>query len=165
MIASFWLTRCLLTEMASKEPIEEALLELIKCSVCLDQVDSLKVLPCQHTICLTCVQQLTTRENRFKCPTCSKASLLPDSCLRLFFDLFWFLQCRKFIPILVQCSKKWAVGIVFRLVSRKFEYLQINKCIFMWGYGVVNNFRSIQSPMEVSTIYQIAWWQSRLQTW
>ena len=56
------------------ESMELSLLELLRCNICLEQVDLLKALPCQHTICLSCVQQLTTREDRFKCPTCNKVS-------------------------------------------------------------------------------------------
>lgn len=58
--------------MAS-EPIEESLKQLLKCGVCLEQVDTPKVLPlCQHTICIDCVKRLNIRDKKFKCPTCKK---------------------------------------------------------------------------------------------
>ncbi|XP_067945163.1 E3 ubiquitin-protein ligase SH3RF1-like [Watersipora subatra] len=58
--------------------MEVSLLELLKCVVCLEHVEQLRVLPCQHTICLSCVTQLTVREGRFKCPTCNKEHTIPN---------------------------------------------------------------------------------------
>jgi len=60
--------------MAENVPLEDSLKHLLKCNVCLEEVNTLKALPCQHTICLTCVKQLTVRRQRFKCTICKKVS-------------------------------------------------------------------------------------------
>lgn len=54
--------------------IQQSLLEMIQCSVCWDQKEEQKVLPCQHTLCLECLLKLQMRNNRIKCPQCNKVS-------------------------------------------------------------------------------------------
>ncbi|XP_067944213.1 uncharacterized protein [Watersipora subatra] len=57
--------------------MDESLLELLKCLVC-KEIDQLRVLPCQHTICLPCVRLVTVEEGRYKCPTCNKEHTIPN---------------------------------------------------------------------------------------
>lgn len=50
---------------------EQALNELLECSVCLDQLDdSSKVLPCQHTFCKRCLEEIVSTKHELRCPEC-----------------------------------------------------------------------------------------------
>ena len=50
---------------------EKALNELLECSVCLDRLDSSsKVLPCQHTFCRWCLEEIVTTKKELRCPEC-----------------------------------------------------------------------------------------------
>lgn len=45
--------------------------ELLECSVCLEQLDqTCKVLPCQHTFCRKCLEQIVERRKELRCPEC-----------------------------------------------------------------------------------------------
>ena len=52
------------------------------CPVCLSQFDSPKTLPCLHSFCLKCIQQLPVDLEKGKhvisCPTCRKTAQVPD---------------------------------------------------------------------------------------
>ena len=69
---------------------EKTLNELLECSVCLERLDSSsKVLPCQHTFCCRCLEEIVTSnsKNELRCPECrflvenSKVSELPSNLL------------------------------------------------------------------------------------
>lgn len=50
---------------------EGVLNELLECSVCLERLDSSsKVLPCQHTFCKRCLEEIYTSRNELRCPEC-----------------------------------------------------------------------------------------------
>ncbi|KAL4229731.1 E3 ubiquitin-protein ligase sh3rf3 [Mactra antiquata] len=50
---------------------EKALNELLECSVCLDQLDDTsKVLPCQHTFCRRCLEEIVSTKHELRCPEC-----------------------------------------------------------------------------------------------
>ena len=50
---------------------EQALNELLECSVCLDQLDDTsKVLPCQHTFCKRCLEEIVSTKHELRCPEC-----------------------------------------------------------------------------------------------
>ncbi|XP_074650753.1 E3 ubiquitin-protein ligase SH3RF3-like [Tubulanus polymorphus] len=50
---------------------EQALNELLECSVCLEQLDSSsKVLPCQHTFCRRCLDEIVCAKSELRCPEC-----------------------------------------------------------------------------------------------
>ena len=50
---------------------ERALSELLECSVCLESLDaSSKVLPCQHTFCKRCLEEIICTKNELRCPEC-----------------------------------------------------------------------------------------------
>jgi len=50
---------------------EKALNELLECSVCLDRLDaSSKVLPCQHTFCRWCLEEIISTKKELRCPEC-----------------------------------------------------------------------------------------------
>lgn len=45
--------------------------DLLECSVCLERLDtSSKVLPCQHTFCKKCLEEIVDRHKELKCPEC-----------------------------------------------------------------------------------------------
>ncbi|OQR69526.1 SH3 domain-containing RING finger protein 3-like [Tropilaelaps mercedesae] len=45
--------------------------ELLECSVCLEQLDSSsRVLPCQHTFCKRCLQEIVQSKGELRCPEC-----------------------------------------------------------------------------------------------
>lgn len=50
---------------------ELALMALLECPLCSEQLDmSAKVLPCQHTFCLSCLQKQEAAHSRLLCPEC-----------------------------------------------------------------------------------------------
>ncbi|XP_046578751.1 E3 ubiquitin-protein ligase SH3RF1-like isoform X2 [Haliotis rubra] len=50
---------------------EQALNELLECSVCLERLDhTSKVLPCQHTFCRRCLEEIVSTKNELRCPEC-----------------------------------------------------------------------------------------------
>lgn len=50
---------------------ERTLNELLECSVCLDRLDtSSKVLPCQHTFCRRCLEEIMSSQRELRCPEC-----------------------------------------------------------------------------------------------
>ena len=60
----------------------DKLQEQLTCPVCLSQFDSPKTLPCLHSFCLKCIQQLPADLEKGKhmisCPTCCKTAQVPD---------------------------------------------------------------------------------------
>ncbi|KAL7302889.1 hypothetical protein TKK_0004118 [Trichogramma kaykai] len=45
--------------------------DLLECSICLDRLDtSSKVLPCQHTFCKKCLEEIVTAQRELRCPEC-----------------------------------------------------------------------------------------------
>ncbi|KAK9870040.1 hypothetical protein WA026_006135 [Henosepilachna vigintioctopunctata] len=50
---------------------EGTLNDLLECSVCLERLDtSSKVLPCQHTFCKKCLDEIVLKHKELKCPEC-----------------------------------------------------------------------------------------------
>ncbi|KAF5889440.1 SH3 domain-containing RING finger protein 3, partial [Clarias magur] len=50
---------------------ECALLDLLECSVCLERLDaSARVLPCQHTFCRRCLENIVSSRRELRCPEC-----------------------------------------------------------------------------------------------
>ncbi|XP_022913310.1 E3 ubiquitin-protein ligase SH3RF1-like isoform X2 [Onthophagus taurus] len=50
---------------------EGTLNDLLECSVCLERLDtSSKVLPCQHTFCKKCLEEIVDRHKELRCPEC-----------------------------------------------------------------------------------------------
>ncbi len=50
---------------------EHALNELLECSVCLERLDcTSKVLPCQHTFCRRCLEEIVSTKSELRCPEC-----------------------------------------------------------------------------------------------
>ena len=60
----------------------DKLQEQLTCPVCLSQFDSPKTLPCLHSFCLKCIQQLPMDLEKGKhvisCPTCRETAHVPD---------------------------------------------------------------------------------------
>ncbi|KAK7479215.1 hypothetical protein BaRGS_00029559 [Batillaria attramentaria] len=50
---------------------EQALSELLECSVCLERLNhTSKVLPCQHTFCRRCLEEIISTQQELRCPEC-----------------------------------------------------------------------------------------------
>uniref|UniRef100_A0A3Q2VLK9 RING-type E3 ubiquitin transferase n=1 Tax=Haplochromis burtoni TaxID=8153 RepID=A0A3Q2VLK9_HAPBU len=64
----FWFT--MLTLSADMDE-SSSLLDLLECSVCLERLDTTaKVLPCQHTFCRRCLENIVSSRNELRCPEC-----------------------------------------------------------------------------------------------
>ena len=65
--------------------------EMNECSVCCEQFVSPRILPCKHTFCLSCVNQLT-HDDVIRCPTCNldhaASDVKPDFRLDQFLEIF-----------------------------------------------------------------------------
>ena len=52
--------------------------ELLECSVCLDRLElSSKVLPCQHTFCRRCLEEIVSTKHELRCPECRSLVEIP----------------------------------------------------------------------------------------
>lgn len=50
---------------------ERTLSELLECSVCLEQLNAdSRVLPCQHTFCRSCLDEIVRAKKELRCPEC-----------------------------------------------------------------------------------------------
>jgi len=50
---------------------EYLLNDLLECSVCLERLNtSSKVLPCQHTFCKSCLEEILSTKKELRCPEC-----------------------------------------------------------------------------------------------
>nr|XP_046261934.1 E3 ubiquitin-protein ligase SH3RF1 [Scatophagus argus]XP_046261935.1 E3 ubiquitin-protein ligase SH3RF1 [Scatophagus argus]XP_046261937.1 E3 ubiquitin-protein ligase SH3RF1 [Scatophagus argus] len=65
-------TEDLLSERAGPFKMEKlSLMALLECPLCFEQLDgSAKVLPCQHTFCMSCLQRQETAHSQLFCPEC-----------------------------------------------------------------------------------------------
>ena len=56
--------------------LTQQLKEMMMCKVCFDEKEDQKQLPCQHTLCLTCLNKLSVSVDRkYKCPTCNQVGV------------------------------------------------------------------------------------------
>lgn len=62
----------LLPKRSVRVKMEElALMALLECPLCFEQLDvSAKVLPCQHTFCVSCLQRQAAAHSQLLCPEC-----------------------------------------------------------------------------------------------
>lgn len=61
----------LVTKRGPSKMEELALMALLECPLCLEQLDvSAKVLPCQHTFCMPCLQKQEAAHSQLLCPEC-----------------------------------------------------------------------------------------------
>lgn len=73
--------------------------DLLECSVCLERLDiSSRVLPCQHTFCKKCLEEIITTHKELRCPECrvlvsTKLEELPPNVL-----LMRILEGMKNVP-------------------------------------------------------------------
>lgn len=65
---------------------------MFECPVCIEEIDDTwKMLPCQHTFCLSCLEKLYEASQSPQCPTCRSVILVSIEDLqkpRLLFTLF-----------------------------------------------------------------------------
>lgn len=77
--------------------------DLLECSVCLERLDSSsRVLPCQHTFCKKCLEEILTTHKELRCPECrvlvaAKIDELPPNVL-----LMRILEGMKNVPRIKQ---------------------------------------------------------------
>ncbi|CAH1252220.1 TRIM56 [Branchiostoma lanceolatum] len=72
--------------MASNDLSEEIQEDILSCPICYHQLREPKALPCQHTYCCDCLQELARRANngQFNCPECGKAITIPAQGVQAF---------------------------------------------------------------------------------
>lgn len=59
---------------------EKQIKELLECSVCLELLDgTCKVLPCQHTFCRRCLEEILQTSHELCCPECRAPVTIPIS--------------------------------------------------------------------------------------
>ena len=84
--------------------------DLLECSVCLERLDiSSRVLPCQHTFCKKCLEEILTTHKELRCPECrvlvpTKIEDLPPNVL-----LMRILEGMKNVPRIKQHENQTTV--------------------------------------------------------
>ncbi|XP_035658558.1 tripartite motif-containing protein 2-like [Branchiostoma floridae] len=69
---------CLENKMAAAHlSLAEGIREELTCSICLELFTRPKVLPCGHTFCQDCLQDLASRQVPLQCPCCRRQVRLP----------------------------------------------------------------------------------------
>ncbi|XP_077994297.1 tripartite motif-containing protein 2-like [Glandiceps talaboti] len=58
------------------EKIDE---NFLLCSICFERYRKAKTLPCQHSFCLTCLEETVKRSEKLQCPICRQEYQLPTS--------------------------------------------------------------------------------------
>jgi hypothetical protein len=57
---------------------KDAILELIKCPICLEIYSDPRMLPCQHSFCRGCLERLSENDGRWgRCPQCRQLFRIP----------------------------------------------------------------------------------------
>lgn len=68
--------------MAEAQPLAEKIKEnILQCTICFEQFQDPKVLPCQHGFCAGCLEDWSknsSERDKFLCPTCRKEVVLPE---------------------------------------------------------------------------------------
>ncbi|CAH1268468.1 HERC2 [Branchiostoma lanceolatum] len=62
---------------AAPLPLGEQIREELTCSICLEMFTKPKMLPCQHTFCEDCLEDIAGDKERFQCPNCRRRVKLP----------------------------------------------------------------------------------------
>ncbi len=72
---------------------------MLQCSVCLGENLNPRLLSCQHSFCLTCLQSLADRSrgNRIQCPQCRKVTILPERGVEVLQADFRLNQMRDYV--------------------------------------------------------------------
>lgn len=106
---------------------EQALNELLECSVCLERLDhTSKVLPCQHTFCRRCLDEIVSTKKELRCPECRtlvsyRVEDLPANIL-----LIRLLEGLKHANQIVSSSSSSTGAFKAKPPSRRHESLNIN---------------------------------------
>lgn len=102
--------------------------DLLECSVCLERLDtSSKVLPCQHTFCKNCLDEILSTHRELRCPECrvlvnAKVEDLPPNVL-----LMRILEGMKnATPKTIKTPQKTLVDTPQRLISMSPSSLTLN---------------------------------------
>ncbi|CAH1252219.1 TRIM56 [Branchiostoma lanceolatum] len=72
--------------MASHDISQEIQDDVLSCPICNNQLTEPKALPCQHTYCCNCLQELARRADnrRLRCPECRKTVTIPAQGVQAF---------------------------------------------------------------------------------
>eukprot|EP00058_Branchiostoma_floridae_P020001 XP_002605491.1 hypothetical protein BRAFLDRAFT_92912 [Branchiostoma floridae] len=72
--------------MATQDISQEIQEDVLSCPICNHQLTEPKALPCQHTYCCKCLQELAKRTDRrrFPCPECRKMVSIPSQGVEAF---------------------------------------------------------------------------------
>uniref|UniRef100_A0A1X7T1M4 RING-type domain-containing protein n=2 Tax=Amphimedon queenslandica TaxID=400682 RepID=A0A1X7T1M4_AMPQE len=52
--------------------------ELLTCSVCFDDYKDPRTIPCGHSFCLHCLENISDRKRVFECPVCRAETAVPE---------------------------------------------------------------------------------------
>ncbi|CAG2067189.1 unnamed protein product [Timema podura] len=125
---------------------EWTLNDLLECSVCLERLDtSSKVLPCQHTFCKKCLEEIVSTHKELRCPECRvlidiKIEELPPNVL-----LMRILEgMRNAAP------KKCGIGTPSRVQGGHFPQAAVQQMSPATQHPVAPNTGMVQS-LEITT--------------
>ncbi len=76
-------------------PTEERETSLTDCSICLDEMENPKALPCLHSFCLKCLKRVSHPPGSFICPLCQEKIPLPPAGVDGFRDNFFIKQLQE----------------------------------------------------------------------
>ena len=103
--------------------------EEIKCPICLEQLKQPKILPCQHTYCLDCLEEVAKLNNpdTLDCPECRREfKIPPESGVKGFPEnrLTKFHEKKKSIPKFFRSFFLYHLLQLWHLYMAQFHFLQ-----------------------------------------
>ncbi|GFN73774.1 tripartite motif-containing protein 3 [Plakobranchus ocellatus] len=81
-------------------PLQELSNQFLICPLCLEQYKSPKVLPCQHTFCLSCIRAYVSArglDSTIPCPLCKELIRIPDNDVSNFKNNFMIVSLLQFV--------------------------------------------------------------------
>ena len=113
--------------------------EFTKCSLCFDTFDEPKLLPCQHTFCVSCLQSYTSSQTSysevFPCPLCKAETKIPGGNVTNFKRN---LLLQQILESSVENKKRSIEDFVFH--DAKVSEKDIGKCSLCEEFAQITTF-------------------------
>ena len=126
--------------------LEKSLRQMTECKVCMEEKEYQKQLPCQHTLCLECLNSLDAKSSRYKCPICVLVCVILGGFMAILVTTFkqkrfinlriWYLSVSsryKFIGFVMGSLPKYNTRHLISVHIRMVCYQTIEEGKIRWG--------------------------------